>query len=294
MGNTETCEIRVPDVKIQGKSEFIIAGEFGEGGKPLTIKSMRVLMGIATHWLNASLFWRVCLQPSDARLVHGDECGLMAKCADPELVNDFWSTMQLSRQVADDKEIRPDWFKGDLRRLVEVCKRFPDPSTCENVVCITGDATLESVGCISWNRKSFANVIAEKILREFNGPWAAPPIIADVEMISSLAGVVIWGALYGNDSTSRQIIVVGADIRNVFSWLRKGKALIGRSRRIVVAYLLRRIGNNIEAIPFYIRTYHNLSADLITRATEGVSLPGLHDMEWRGWVCLGGGSRRPG
>ena len=177
---------------------------------------------------------------------------------------------------------------------MEVCKRFSDPSTCENVVCITGDSTLESVGCINWNRKSFANFSADAILREFNGPWTAPPIIADVEMISSLAGVVIWGALYGNDSTSRQIIVVGADIRNVFSWLRKGKALIGRSRRIVVAYLLRRIGNNIEAIPFYIRTYHNLSADLITRATEGVSLPGLHDMEWRGWVCLGGGSRRPG
>ena len=61
------------------------------------------------------------------------------------------------------------------------------------MVWVTGDATLSTVGCANWNREEYLKWSTGDVLREFNGPSTAPPIIADVEFISSIAGVVVCG-----------------------------------------------------------------------------------------------------
>ena len=82
-----------------------------------------------------------------------------------------------------------------------------------------------------------------------------------------MAGVVIWirDEVTIGDVTKR-IVILGTDNRNVFSWIRKGKARVGRSRRMLAAFLLWCLRNDIEVIPFYMRTNRNLSADFITRS----------------------------
>ena len=70
----------------------------------------------------------------------------------------------------------------------------------------------------------------------------------------------------------QRIVIVGTDDQNVFSWMRKGNARVGRSRRILTAFPIWCIHRGIEVIPFYLRSHHNSSADLITRANaEGLS-----------------------
>ena len=54
--NTATFEISVPEVKIQGASDFILPDAFNEVCAPSEIKTHQVLRGLMTRWLNACLF----------------------------------------------------------------------------------------------------------------------------------------------------------------------------------------------------------------------------------------------
>ena len=98
--DTEEMIIRVPSAKVQGAADFILPDTFQEGVAPLTVKTLQVLRGLMTHWLNASLYWGVCTQAIDALLSHPDEMNEYIKCADPELVSAFWSMIAMLRYTA--------------------------------------------------------------------------------------------------------------------------------------------------------------------------------------------------
>ena len=90
------------------------------------------------------------------------------------------------------------------------------------------------------------------------------PIIAEVETVSIICGVILRGGVCGES----RVIVVGTDNANVFSWPRLGKARVGKARRALPAFLLWWVKYNIEILPYFIRTRHNLSADYSTRCLE--------------------------
>ena len=117
------------------------------------IKAMPTLRGLMTRWLNASLSRRTCLRPIDALLGHPDEVATHVKCDDPELTKAFWNMIRLLRHAEQDSKLWHTLFKGDLRRVLEVRKRFADPTSCSDVLWLTGDATLETVACVNRNDK---------------------------------------------------------------------------------------------------------------------------------------------
>ena len=202
----------------------------------MEIKAIQTLLGLMTRWVDSIPFRRTCLQPIGALLGHPDEANTHVKCADPEFPKDFWGTNQLIRQVSQYDLHRPSRFKGDIRRALEARERFPDPSTGSNALWIAGDDTLQMVACVNWGDKTFFKGNAEEAMREFNGPNTAPPIIGDVDMISSADGAVSWGGVDRREGKKRNVSIDGTNNRNVFSWLRKETARIGRSRRILVAF----------------------------------------------------------
>ena len=266
--NTETMQIRIPPVKVEVAAYFIMSEEFAEGYKPLTVKNFQVTRGLMTHWLRSCLFWKTCLQPIDAVLCHASEDNEIIQCADPELFKAFWSMFQMLRNMASDRLLWPKLPTWDMRRLLGVNKRFACPNTCKNVLWLTGDATMKTFSCVNWNDKEFTNVPTEEMMQSFNGPNACPPIIADIELMGSISGVAAWAGIDEDNGGLQRIAIIGTDSRNVFSWIRKGKERVGRARRILTAFLLWRIRHGIEAIPFYVRSKHNFSADLITRADD--------------------------
>ena len=93
-------------MKVESASLFILSEEFGFPYVRLRLKSVQLLRGLMTHWLNASLFWKSCAQPVDAMLSFQDENAEFLARPDPEIVSAFWSMMRLLKYLASD---RPIW-----------------------------------------------------------------------------------------------------------------------------------------------------------------------------------------
>ena len=77
-------------------------------------------------------FWGICFQQVGALMDHPDETGVYVQCADPGLLKSFWSMFGLLAPLAPDGFHRAALFRGDIRRLIEVRERFPDPKSAEN------------------------------------------------------------------------------------------------------------------------------------------------------------------
>ena len=262
--DTELMTIEVPPVKVESAALFILSDEFGSPYVKLRLKSLQVLRGLMTHWLNASLFWKSCVQPVDALLSFQDEKAEFVMCPDPEIVSAFWSMIRLLKYLASDRTIWRTLFRGDIARVLEAQLRFTHPDECKNSIWITGDATLRTVSSINWAEKQFVKCTPWSLLKDFSGGLESEPIIAEVELAAGICGVILWAGICGE----KRVIVVGTDNANVFSWLRRGKARVGKARRMLTAFLLWTVKYNIEIIPFFLRTHHNLSADLITRCND--------------------------
>ena len=235
--NTSTMEIRAPPAKVQEPADFILPDASDGCFKPLGVKSLQAIRGLMTHCLIDCLFRVVCLHPIGALFARANERGLAAHRANPELLKDFWAMFALIRKFSEDLELRPTVFKGDMRRILDVRKRFPSPQCRGDILRLTGDAALSTVSCINWDDRQFTKCDPETLLRGFSGPNASPPIVADIELISSVSGVVIWEE--EDASTNKpNVAFVAAENKNAFAWLRRGKARVGRSRRVSTAFCL--------------------------------------------------------
>ena len=50
---------------------------------------------------------------------------------------------------------------------------------------------MNTVSCVNWGDSEFTKTSVEEVTSSFNGPNTCQPIIADIELISSIAGVVV-------------------------------------------------------------------------------------------------------
>ena len=217
-----------------------------------------------THWLNASLFWKAFVQPVDAMLSFQDESAEYLVCPDPEIVSAFWSMMRLLKYLAHDRNVWKTLFRGDMARVLGAQLRFTSPNDCLNSIWLTGDATLRAASSINWAEKQFAKCTPWALLKDFIGGLESEPIIAKVELSPGICGVILWAGICGE----KRVIVVGTDNANVFSWLRRGKARVGKARRMLTYFLLWAVKYDIEIAPYFLRTHRNLSADQITRCSD--------------------------
>ena len=134
-----------------------------------------MLRGLMTHWRDASPFWRTRTHPIDGLLSHAGENGIYAKCGGPELACAFWIMMNLLRYVVRNSDTWPALFRGDMRRVLEVRKRFPDPATREQVLWLIGGAELETVSSANFQAGAFAKATSGGMLRDFSGSTTARP-----------------------------------------------------------------------------------------------------------------------
>ena len=163
-----------------------------------------------------------------------DENAEFLVCPDPEITSAFWSMMRLLKYLAQDRNVWKTLFRGEMARVLEAQLRFTSPNECLNSVWLTGDATLRVVSSINWTEKQFVKCTPWSLLKDFSGGLESEPIIAEVELASGICGVILWAGICGE----KRVIVVGTDNANVFSWLRRGKARVGKARRMLTAFLL--------------------------------------------------------
>ena len=82
----------------------------------------------------------------------------------------------------------------------------------------------------------------------------------DVSRDSFSTGGGIWN---GN-----QIILLGTDNRDAFSWLDNKIAKKGLALRIAATFHARGVMNGIEAYPFFLRSLHSARPDFTTRESD--------------------------
>ena len=88
-----------------------------------------------------------------------------------------------------------------------------------DAVWTTGDATLDCISSISWAHREFLRLLPEDFLASFDYHVRGRYLIAECELGSSSAQIVIRSALQG----LRHLVLSGVDNVNTFHLLFRGK-----------------------------------------------------------------------
>lgn len=188
---------------------------------------------------------------------------------------------------------RPEYdFKDPAVRkaLLDEAKAMPGPDSpnvyelgvpCTSYCEFAGDATLEVIGTLDWKEKRYMREPAKMMRSVLEG---APELcgeepevrIAPAELVCIVGFAAAEGPRWG-----AEVIAYATDNINVRSWLATRK-----SRTPMARHLLRILGMlegryRFRTLAFYIRTYHNVTADWVSREFKAI-VEG--ELQAKGWT----------
>lgn len=146
---------------------------------------------------------------------------------------------------------------------------------------VGGDATLEVIGTLDWKSKAFMREPAGVMLEVLRG---APELCgeeAEIRIaIAELVCYVGYAAAVCKD-WGGEIVAYATDNMNVRAWL-----ATRRARAPMARHLLRILGMlesryRFRTLAFYIRTYHNVTADWVSRESKEVVEKELLSQGWK-------------
>ena len=270
--DTSTMGITLPEAKIvsaQVLMEKILAWK---GSQVMLIKSMQQLRGCMEHFSTTNPIWRVLAAPVDHLLTFGDENNQWVSCPQAETWHAFWHTMSVIETCMSNETEWKDLFKGSLLRLLPLHYHLALKMEVRPFIWVTVDATLQWISGISWHDREFFRMSLDDCIRLCGLPIDTVFKIGECEMLAASFAVFLWG---GEGGISRNIILC-ADNRNVFHWLRKGRAAHGKANRILKEVMNFIIKRKIEVTSHHLRIAHNVSADGLTRWPEDEILEWVH------------------
>ena len=276
--NTRLGRAFLPERRILRGAHLIADSAFDPGQRTVTLKQMQQFRGIMTGWAVVVPSLRNELKIAD-NFLGGKDGG---KVASPKLRGygketeeanrcweDLWELFTVCRWLAARTETWAMKFGGNLPELLKPRERLSLPGAWEGVVFVTSDATPQVIGAVDW---TFG--IAARSTMEDLRPWLAGALEGEdaagegarihlAEMLS-LVGFLCERApawqgrlvLYGGDN-----VVVRRWVEMRQSSSRAGRLLI----RVLNACEMR---YRFQVVAGWWRTYHNETADLITRSEE--------------------------
>ena len=262
--NTASMAISLPGEKKVGDTVLFdeVFSEFGS--RIMRLITLQRIRGNIAHFRSTNMIWSFFTGPIDALMGYADEANTWINCGSKHIWHAFWSAMDIVRII---RRTPSSWDKlstGRLGRLLPPEQRFACPQQPEDIVWISADATLNRIAGISWEDNEFFVFDADRLVRQFKRDEAETVIISECELIVILISVLLW---YQKDSRKRTMIIC-ADNANVFSWLNKWRSKSGTANIILKALIDFMIDAEVEIIPRYVRSEHNLAADYLTRCAE--------------------------
>ena len=257
--NTDEMAIRLPEEKAEQARSLILSPELSPGNYAISIKTLQHLRGMCVRWMTCNLFWHCLCQPIDLLLAHASESGTMVCCGEVEIWMSMFNALTLARPLARSDS---DWkllFQCSLERLQVMHQRLSGTMENQNEVWTSGDATLTRIAGVSRKAKEYFHTSPEELLKDFHQRDGREYQIAEVELITSVGIVVLWGDIWNVE----QIILLCADNQNTFSWLDNKIAKKGLALRIVATFHLWCVKNGIEVYPFYLGSLRNIRPDFI-------------------------------
>ena len=153
-------------------------------------------------------------------------------------------------------------FSGSLLDLLPSKIRRTGPIMRENALWFSGGATLTRVSCINWNSKEFICFPMSNLLDPFMPRHQQGLIIADIELSSMILAIVIWGS-----AGKGEVLLAAPGNTNAISWMTKKRAKKGIAQRLLGTFLNWIATRDLAYVGIYSRTYHNVSADALTRSS---------------------------
>ena len=171
-------------------------------------------------------------------------------------------------------------FEGAFTDMLSARELLALPGKAEALRWVGGDATLDVVGTLDWKSKRYMREPAKEILEVLR--WAPELQDEEVKIKIALAELVCYVgyAAAEGQSWGGEVIAYATDNMNVRAWLTSRKAKCALAR-----HLLRILGM-LEArwcfrtLSYYIRTYHNLTADWVSRESKEVVEAELEKGGW--------------
>eukprot|EP00971_Amphidinium_carterae_P056784 1122779-Amphidinium_carterae.2 len=279
--NTEENTVGLPEQRLLKGAHLLALPVYSAGNHEMTLKDIQKLRGTAQSWTTVLPGLRLVLRAVDCFLSPGNPDDFVQPHRDQradEAWTRLWAAIDLLKLLVSRPELWKERFISSMDRLLTVSEQLGLPGAEQWTRVVSSDATPELHGAVDWK--------ARKVTRQEVEPFMAhlkrqgeelPTIIA----VAELLGLVAMAAALGHTWQNELIIYIG-DNSNVVHWLRS------RAPRNRLAQLLMRtlmclevkLRFSIQA--YYVRTYHNKTADWLTRCTQEEFEAGIRErrLEW--------------
>ena len=291
--NTRSGTRSLPAAKLEKASYLLHLPEFDYGNTKIPLKLLQELRGNQQFWLTILPTLANLLQATNDLLGEPDALGnAVAKGTKEQQRRTwrrFWEAIELQRLLVDNRSTWETRFTHPMVEALSVEEMISLQG--DKVVWASGDATLERIGAIDWNGRVAFSADASSLksalqrfmqeaveageTREGYEEDGSGFIISILELLTLVALVATRARHWEG-----KLVAYAGDNTNVISWLEKRGA-----RHPVASYLLQVLSaveaaHAIRVHGAYIRTYHNETADDLTRldAAEVMKSKGLTDL----------------
>ena len=282
--NVESMTIRLPEPKALKMRYLLALPELQFGGREVHLKVAQELRGLGQYAA-------ITIPPLRTELSVIDLFLCPSKCEGGYIrpnVNDEDAAARAWRCWDEMLALLRLWFEtpyegtfeSTMESMLTTRQLLALPGMRERLRWVGGDATPEVAGALDWKAKHYMREDAKEMLKALG---KVPELAEEPEMKIAIAELLCYAGLAAAESHGwhGELVAYATDNQNVRSWLTKRQSKCAIARHIIRILGMLEVRYHFKTVAFYIRTYHNVTADWLSRETKKV----VEDkMELDGWT----------
>eukprot|EP00971_Amphidinium_carterae_P105852 2096399-Amphidinium_carterae.2 len=279
--NTMTDTIGLPEQRLLKGAHLLALPAYTAGNRDLTLRDVQRLRGTAQSWTTVLPGLRLVLRSVDLFLkpVEQDEfVRPNVRWGDEEAWEQLWAAFDLLKLLVSRPELWKERFVASMNRLLTVSEQLGLPGAHLKTRVVSSDATPQMHGAVDWKARKVTRQEVTPFMEHLARQGEDERVIIAV---AELLGLVAMAAALGHTWREETVIYIG-DNSNVVQWLRSRAPRNRLARLLMRALMCLEVKEKFVIHPYYVRTYHNTTADWLTRCTDAEFEVGLKmkGFEW--------------
>ena len=286
--DTENQEAHLPERRVLKGAHLLAEECFDAGKKDVTLRQLQILRGIATGWASIVHGLKNELKAIDLFLGGNEPNGpvwpkVIAESAEEEdrkreeAWRDLWEVFEMLRWLCSRSETWGTKFGGKLYDLLSARERLSCPGQWEEAVIVTSDATPTMIGAVDWT-----NGFSTRAAVELLWPWIEPLGEDEGDMkihVAEFLSLVVFACEVAGKWQGRMVLY-GGDNQLVRSWVNTRRSKVRACRLLIRVLNMVEMRYNVVVVCGWLRTYHNETADFITRCEEKEYWEKVEEKKW--------------
>eukprot|EP00971_Amphidinium_carterae_P224535 4454252-Amphidinium_carterae.1 len=279
--NTHTGTIGLPEQRLLKGAHLLALPVYSTGNYEITLKDLQKLRGTAQSWTPVLPGLRLVLRAIDVFLKPTEPDAFVQPSSDwpvHDAWTQLWSAFDLLKLLVARPELWKERFVTSMTRLLTVSEQLGLPGAAKHARVISSDATPEIHGAVDWTARLVTRQSVEKFMECLTRQGEEARIIIAV---AELLGLVAMAATLGHTWRHELIIYIG-DNTNVVQWLKSRAPRNKLAQMLMKTLMCLEVKEKFVVHAYYVRTYHNSTADWLTRCTQEEFQEGLRTrkLEW--------------